>query len=72
MIFTRFSAFGNAKNFDKYSLLSYNYFLPVHNIDTWSIEVGCACTIYAIDDAMSGCGSAGNGVDTSGAQTEIF
>ena len=72
MIFRRFSGLRNAKNFDKFISLSYHYFLPVHNIHSPSIQVGCACAIYTIDDAMSGCRGAGNRANTSRAQTEIL
>ena len=70
MIFRRFSGLRNAKNFDKFISLSYHYFLPVHNIYSTTIQIGCACAIYAIDSAMSRCCGAGNRVNTSRAQTE--
>lgn len=72
MNFRRFSGLRNAKKIDKFIPLFDHYFLPIHNIYSPSIQVGCACAIYAIDGAMSGCGGAGNRVDTSRAQTEIL
>ena len=72
MIFRRFSGLRNAKNFDKFILLFDHYFLPVHNIYSPPIQVGCACAIYAINSAMSRCCGAGNRINTSRAQTEIL